>query len=55
MSGNDLPRKNIQIHTDTYERFKKYGQYKESADDILVRLLDMADKLTELVKEGKVK
>jgi len=32
------------LKTETMERFKKFGVYGESANDILERLMDIADK-----------
>ena len=38
----------ISVSRETLKRFKTYGHYGESANDILIRLMDLAD-----IKGGK--
>ena len=35
--------KTLKINEDTHERLKKYGKFGESFDDLLNRLMDIAD------------
>lgn len=44
-------RKSISVKESTYTRFKEWGRYGDNHDDILKRLLHIAEKSRELVKE----
>lgn len=44
MKGEELNRKNLSIHIDTYEKLKSRGKFGESFSDIIDRLLDEKNK-----------
>lgn len=45
--------KNIAVKPETHDRFRRFGNYGESADEVLNRLLDMAEKAKEFSEDVK--
>jgi hypothetical protein len=43
--------KNVAVKPETYERFKAHGRYGESADAVMIRILNIADKAKEFAGE----
>lgn len=42
--------KNIAVKHETFERFKEYGKFGESSDEVLGRILDVADEALKFAK-----
>lgn len=45
--------KNIAVKPETYERFKKYGTYGETADDVMNVILGLVDKTAKFISEAQ--
>lgn len=45
----------IAVKPETIERFRRFGNYGESGDEILIRLLDIAEKAEEFRKKVEEK
>lgn len=39
--------KHIAVRPETYDRFQRFGKYGENADDVLNRILEIAEKAQE--------
>lgn len=39
--------KHLAVKPETYERFQRFGKYGENADEVLIRLLEIAEKARE--------
>ena len=62
MRGEELIRKNLSIHLETYDRLKGYGRLGDSFSDVIDNIIDFAelkgltsDSLAELKKHTKHK
>ena len=46
-------RKMLNVRTETWERLQSFGKFRESTDDVLNRLMDIAERHKEKEKESK--